>query len=250
MFCPDGYLTLMEVRHSLSHYASWKIQQPETTEWSPFDSEYYDFRYTEAEAYADWLTMAFLIVYAQEVRVTLPSGSIVRLEARYLYPEAPFDSEDWQPFIDILSRFPDDRTGRMKAADFTLPYIDLPTMTFRRRNSSPNQTNETEGVLASMPLCIAESAIPADVRAIVSKIEQSIEDSWTGTGSVAESKVGRTASLIIEAIQSGAIKKKSEARVRYGKHMKTEEFLETWREVTTAIPSAKKPGPRPRFEKS
>ena len=83
--------------------------------------------------------LAFLIVYADDIRIVLSTGSLVRVPPIYFHPT--FDSVDIYDFFESdgtqsaqfrldVAYFPEDRVGRMKAADHRVQMVNMDTMTF------------------------------------------------------------------------------------------------------------------------
>lgn len=275
MFCPEGYVTLLEVYHSLYLSAERELANIEPrvnllptirsdlTEEELEDAisaEYetnnvYFKHYDDTSAYADWLFAAFLVIFGSDIRITLSTGNLVRIAPAYFYPdfdlgdsmEALFSSaenkKNEEPKFPFPS-FPASSVERMKAADYTLHYMHRYQMTFMEANPPPDGFPDTNAALGGLPLCINESLLPVDEKLLMATIQKRIF-SLTEEGSDPK-KSKRISQQIIEAFAGGIVMKRDAAKRHYGRGMKTDEWRATWKEVADAVPAASKPGPKPK----
>lgn len=256
MFCPEGYITLLEVRELLRTHA--RKQMPELERAG---SAYGPNAYNEVDAYSDWLLLSFLIVHSDKIRIAIPTGSVVRVSPYSFHPEPAFETvffdldgdiesgvapDEWDAMTKIYRSFPEDRIGRLKASDYAINNVELSTLTFRCGTHFRTATRAEEAV-NGLPLCIQEDFLPATVDQLVARVEAAVGRLWTPSEVVShEPQPVPLHKQIVDALREGTISKKAEARQQFGRGMKTEAFRALWKQVAQEVPEASKPGPRPR----
>lgn len=200
----------------------------------------------EIEAYSNWLMKSFLELYHQNIRVVLPSGTLMRLSHSFFDYSDQLDPIDYNYYFS----FPRKRQERLEIVTFSGSFLHFESMTvFAPVTEGPLWAVSLRS-LHGLPLCISETFLPIDKSSLAKIICEKQLARATGSFNDASAKQVSLSLRILEALDSRQIINREAARARFGRGLKTEEWLAVWREVARVRPDVSKPGPKAKRDKS
>ena len=268
MFCPEGYITLHEVFETLIR-ESW-TNTPRSTELERERSQLiaeqvngipgfdeYDFLppRDEMDAYVRWNMKLFFEIYADEIRVSLPSGGTARVSRQILAPtHSIVDSEDWSEF-GIFPSFPDQRPSRLHLwgdEPVDLEYIefneirnvDYPAFTINCTKENDSATEIGLRLINGCPLCVKEHIV-SSVLNLSADLENKLRDRLLGSDPPFAAKGHPLVDQIIQLMETGKFTR-DQAKARLGRGIKAAEWRSCWQQASTERPDLRMsvPGPR------
>lgn len=235
MWCPEGYLTVLEVcRTALGWVGSPGSKANETLGDAPYD---------EIASFDLWMTNALLSLLSSDIRACLPSGNLVRLapEAFVFNYGDGIACKSLGLYFYPLYVFPPDRAGRIELASGEFEHICKYDLVIRA-SRVPSMLD----ALAGSPLCISESLLPTRLDRLVDWIidARAKELDFENSGTESSERSADIAMRIASAFSQGLFRTKSEAQQLFGRGMKVAEWQALWREACALRPDLSKPGPR------
>lgn len=243
MWCPEGYVSLAEIAAAVFVAADnrlWVNHFPAEGESKSSAKFVIDLGppLDEIEAYSDWLMARLLEKYRTEIRVASPSGAALRISPNMMNAES-YDAEE----AEFYRTFPGERQARLTAGSLKPSWVDFKNMTVAV--DLPEGWMTALRPIAGFPLCLPEATIAPDVEALVDHLIDYARNPFGTLQAFQESDQGKQiVQRMIEAWDRGEIKTKAEAKQRYGRNRKVEEWRALWRELAQSRPEVSTPGPR------
>lgn len=239
MWCPEGYLTFEEIISQLR----WDVDQLPLAQGKPLvvppgemipdNLEPDDY---EVEAFIKWAFAALFRLFESDVRICLPTGSLVRMNPSVLLNVR----SGWFAMVPIISAFPAGYVERLAIAEWEFPFVDLEWGTLKA-DASIAPMASFEGA----SLCLSEErlaiALPHLTEWLLQEAPKLGSPLTNGKSAWSSNDV---VDRILDAFSSGLVKDRTEAKKMFGKDLPNASWVAIWKQVTQINPALSRPGPR------
>lgn len=239
MWCPEGYVTFEEIISQLR----WDIDELPLAKGKPLELRIGDRipdnlepDEREVEAFIKWAFAALFRLFERDVRICLPTGSLVRMNPSVLLNIR----SGWFAMAPVISAFPIGYDERVAIAKWEFPFVDLEWGTLKA-----DATIAPMLKFAGASLCISEDRLTIALPRLTEWLLQ--EAPKLGSPLTTEKPLWSSNDLvdrILAAFASGTVMKKVEAKKMFGKDLPTASWDAVWRDVTAINPALSRPGPR------
>jgi len=281
MFAPEGYIPLKELIDRFFWECPFPSSSPDhigrpLSEARLLDSlaEIHEWASVsvltlEERAWSNWLMIYFVKRFSSELRICLPTGSLVKpvsavfsWDGEVRYWQRSDDSIIFPNMtsFEIREDFPDFYEGRVWLAEIDFYCVDMArgsvkkTSDLRRMAKALGRSHDDFReiyALQNCPICISQGAIPVPLDDLSDWLREQINSHWKGFNCNARfSNYGRNlANQIANDVMKNGITK-GQAKAKYAPGEKVETWKAIWAEVVEIHPDASRPGPRRKQDQS
>lgn len=156
MWCPEGYISLSEIRANLEAELEARGAKPDTV--LPLDSR------------CAWLMAGFIDRYKSDIGVAPLTGGVVRPDSRLLnrHDEGTYGGDfDLESYLE----FPAEHIAALKPGEWPFSFIDYLTMTLYGKTIDGSGLGYAACPLGGLPLCIESPKLPKTTSELVDLLE-------------------------------------------------------------------------------